>query len=292
MGLALEMYLVQKRLQKCEECSAEQSYIYDSVHAHYSCTSCGLVKHCIDEMSYQSCYNDNKYEPRQKYKNFSESIASCFGNANESEKVTKRIMKQQERLFPVEFKKNKLLKYIETNAALLECDERVIDTCVSYIEKNISKNYDTPNNSILYMRGLETTAIALLVIVTQKLKRPMSVRMTQELTNKKNISKHMKKVCRKLNVKVATMGMSKIRYVCFMLDIKPCHVKRIEKTFKLLKNKHQNIGEDTLVGISVYKTLSHMKPNKKEFVSEISKAVKINKNTLNNYIGYSNDKKK
>lgn len=277
----------QKGLAFCVECSAKNPFVYDNVHAHYTCTNCGIVPtNVIPEESMGYSFQNQGSGPGFKPRETREDMTSNDASVGDGNRTTKGLQRKQNKLknteknvkqqfFKEENKKDKFCQRLDHFGLLIECNERIITKCQRIIERF---------PKILDIRGMDNTAIALLIIATQRSKLPMSVKMAQQLTIKKNISKRVKQLCKILGVRIATVGISNMNKVCSSLGIKFKDKKRIEATFRRLKQKHQNVGEATLLGLSIYWIVHHKKDDPRAFLGEVSELTGTTKNTLNGYL--------
>lgn len=276
--MGTEYCRVFNRLRVCSECRAEESYIYDSVHAHYSCTCCGIVAHNYHELGYGVSFQNTKVNVPKRPKCFDPGVREVH------------IYKMPVRFFKWDHKKDKLLKHLLHFAEIFDVPEHLVNKCMTIVERNLSllseEQGDFENNrkNVLKLRGLDNTALALLIITMQKCGKSMSVKLTQHMMVKKNLNKHVKKICKILGVNIASVGLSRLRSVCSVLQVKFRVVKKVERTFKLLKSKHQSVGEDTLLAISVYKHIRHNYKDEKTIIKDLVEFVGVNKNTIHKYL--------
>lgn len=260
-------------LNKCSECKAVNSFTYDSQHAHYTCTCCGIVPNRFyTDMelghSFQASYMppDNSIPATKKTKLEIERASQLLNN-----------------VFYDEFKMDTCKKKLEEFGALLSCNSRIIETCEGIVEKH-NKLVDNGQgvmvnkNEILDLKNIDTTCVGLLVIVSQQRKKFLSVSLAQKMANRKCLNKKMKRLCKILNVKVANTALSKLGIVCSTLQIPFKKQKIVKECFLNLKSKNQSIGEDTLLCYAIHNKVPTLS------LKDVCAAVNVNINTVETYI--------
>lgn len=278
-----------RKLESCEECKASNHpFVYDYVHAHYSCTNCGLVYHSIHK-------SDITYEHRSHIS--AEPVKKPIANAEATvepcqRKVFNELLHAEQKqenmtIFKWERKRGVLEENLEKLAFKFDCPTTTIDRALRLVKRNFNSlkehEFENPNRNILKLRGIENTALCLLVIVTQMSGRSLSVRMAQQFTNKKNLNKQVRKICRMLHINIASVAMARLKNVCSALNLPFKTSKVVERVFRQLKKKHQNIGEETLLALSFYKVMIGF-TSKQKLVGTLVEVIGINKNTLSKYM--------
>lgn len=281
LNMDLQYVKLFNNLRECEECHADDHpFVYDSVHAHYSCRNCGIVKHAYHDLGYGITFQNS--EPR------SPRVQMTPMETPKKEGEKQKVIRVPAHVFYWDTKKQKLFKYLSKFSENFDLPDNVLEKSITLVEKNIGnlseEDMDNNRKNILKLRGLDNTALALLIITSQTYGINMSVKMTQHMMAKKNLNKHVKKICRMMGINIASLGKSRINNVCSLLNISFRTTRKIERTFCSLKNKHQNIGEDTLLAVSIYKHIAMTFQDQKDAVGEIVKVVGVNKNTINKYL--------
>lgn len=300
---------MEKYLIKCTVCFAENPF--RKTVQGYVCTNCGTMNNKIgnymDNCTYQQYRNheqviQDRRAQTTKYNNYVEKSETRINRTGDPKEINENIknkknnfVRQQrmvDNFFRNDIRKRDLLSlvtryygsiYPKEDCNSFEQLSRPSNKIIIKIHSMVNK-YD----QIIKIRGLEGSAVALIVIARRNCAMPVDVKTIETIVSKKNINKRIKILCKIMKIGTKLKKESEIPRISQLLELTMKESKKVQRLYNIIREANKTIGEQTVLLVAlfhIYKKLDRNKEkNEDELIVEMSDRIKINRYSMRTHI--------